>query len=311
MFIVYHGLLWRSGQRITLLWRHLRGTMNQTGPSSPPSFGPWVLLAAIGLASGAHAQLVITEVCSRNATVWEAPDGDHPDWIEVYNSGPTPVELEHYFLSDKIIEPGMWRLPDEMLEPGVYRLLFSDNESGFPFGIDGEGETIVLSDEDLNVLQTMDVPRLDADHSFGSGAIPGSGPYFFDLPTPGAANTSTTYLGYAPTPAFILPAGYTNAGATVNIAADAGEVRWTSNGRVPDASAALANGGIPINTTTVLLARRWLDQYLPSQVAVASYVVNDQRELPIVSLAVDPDSMFHEEYGMYMTGPDADSLWPY
>ncbi|MBK6832643.1 MAG: CotH kinase family protein [Flavobacteriales bacterium] len=267
-------------------------------------------VTGITLVAVTSAQVVINEVCSRNATVWEAPDGSHPDWIELYNASASSVQLQQFFLSDKPSEPGLWQLPALLLGAGEFVVLYSDNTAGFPFGIDGQGETIVLSDADLAPLQTVDVPRLDSDHSYGSGASFGSGPYFFDAPTPGAANTSTTYLGYAPTPVFNKPAGYTQQGTSVSASAVDGTVRWTWNGRTPDGSSPIASA-ITVDSTMVLQARTYRDQWLPSQVAVSSYVVSSQRDLPIISLSVDPDSMFHPDLGMYVTGPNADTAWPY
>ncbi|HQF31856.1 MAG TPA: hypothetical protein PLJ34_10475, partial [Hyphomicrobiales bacterium] len=87
------------------------------------------------------------------------------------------------------------------------RVLYSDDDDGFPFGIDGEGETIVLSDADLNTVESLFVPRLDSDHSYGPSADAGPGFFYYDTPTPGAENTSATYFGYAPAPVFSKPAG--------------------------------------------------------------------------------------------------------
>ncbi len=272
-------------------------------------------LTALALASAplCTAQVVINEVCSRNASVWEAPGGGHPDWIELYNSGGTEVELDHYRLSDSPSDPGRWQLPHVELDAGEYLVVYADDDPniGFPFGIDGEGETIVLSDDDLAPIHVVEVPRLDSDHSYGSGATLGSGPFYFDTPTPGAANTTTAYLGYAEAPVLDKPAGYCAQGALVSAANAGGIVRWTWNGREPDLGSPMASAPLSIDSTMVVQARRYLDQWLPSPVTVASFIVNDQRKLPIVSLSVDPDSMFHEVYGMYVTGPDADTTWPY
>ena len=264
----------------------------------------------LGLA-GAQAQVTINEVCSRNESVWQAPDGEYSDWIELHNAGASPVQLQQFFLSDKPSEPGLWQLPAQLLGAGEYAVLYSDNSDGFPFGIGGNGDTLVLSDADLNTVQSILVPQLDLDHSFGAGATPGTGPYYFDAPTPGAANTSNTYPGYAEAPVFDRTPGYITQGASVGASTTDGVVRWTWNGREPDESSADANTAVAIDSTMVLQARTYRAGWLPSLVTTATYIVNDQRQLPIVSLAVDPDSMFNEVYGMYVTGPNADTLWPY
>ncbi len=269
-----------------------------------------IITCLLGIVA-AHAQLTINEVCSRNESVWQAPDGEHSDWIELHNGGPSAVQLDQFFLSDKPTVPGQWQLPAQLLSTGEFIVLYSDNSDGFPFGIDGEGETIMLSDADLNTVQSIYVPHLEIDHSYGAGSTLGTGPYYFNTPTPGSANTSAAYPGYAEAPVFNRTPGYITQGASVGASTTDGVVHWTWNGREPDMSSPQATATIAIDSTTVLQARTYRAGWLPSAVATATYVVNDQRQLPIVSLAVDPDSMFDEVYGMYMTGPNADTLWPF
>ena len=68
-------------------------------------------------ATDLSAQLVINEVCSANNVVLEAPEGDHPDWVELHNTGSSPIQLHDHYFSDKPSEPALWRLPVMVLEP--------------------------------------------------------------------------------------------------------------------------------------------------------------------------------------------------
>jgi len=36
----------------------------------------------------------LTEICPSNVTVFEGPNTDFSDWLEVYNSGAIPFDLE-------------------------------------------------------------------------------------------------------------------------------------------------------------------------------------------------------------------------
>ncbi|MBK6892844.1 MAG: lamin tail domain-containing protein [Flavobacteriales bacterium] len=85
-------------------------------------------------ATDLSAQLVINEVCSANNAVLEAPEGDHPDWVELHNTGSSPIQLHDHYFSDKPSEPALWRLPVMVLDPDAYIVLFSGNSAGrFPF----------------------------------------------------------------------------------------------------------------------------------------------------------------------------------
>ena len=266
---------------------------------------------AIGISG--HAQLVINEVCSRNSTVWQAPDGGHPDWVEVMNAGPEEVHLEDFFLSDSPSNPTKWRFPAAELEPGELLVVHSSGtgSNGFPFSIDGEGETIVLADGSGNIQQLLSVPPLQPDHSYGAGPTSGSGPYWFADPTPGSPNSTTPYLGYAPEPTFSRAPGFVEAGSFITATASTGIVRWSWNGREPSGASPVAGVPISIDSTMIFLARTYADQLLPSPVVSATYIRGQPGNFPVVSLAVDPDSMFHEEFGMYMPGPNADPEWPH
>jgi hypothetical protein len=76
---------------------------------------------ALGLilaASSLQAQLVINELASRGNLADE--DGLEWDWIELYNAGPTSVNLADYYLSDDIDIFDKWQLPAAVLNPGEY-----------------------------------------------------------------------------------------------------------------------------------------------------------------------------------------------
>src|SRR5690606_20999477 len=97
-----------------------------------------------------HAQLVINEVCSRNHLVLEDAFGDHPDWIELQNTGDQPIDISGHFLSDRFDHPTKFQLPSIEIPAGGLVIFFSgENSLGdhyFDFGISGEGGSIFLSD---------------------------------------------------------------------------------------------------------------------------------------------------------------------
>jgi len=62
-------------------------------------------------------------------------DNDASDWIELYNSGNEPVDLEGLALSDDLRIPFRWTFPARSLEPGAYLVVFAS-------GKDRKGETL-------------------------------------------------------------------------------------------------------------------------------------------------------------------------
>jgi len=56
-------------------------------------------------------------------------DGEYPDWIELYNAGPTAVNLGAYSISDKPDFWNKWQLPDEDLDPNEHLILFASGKN--------------------------------------------------------------------------------------------------------------------------------------------------------------------------------------
>ena len=272
-------------------------------------------LMAMGLswAWHAHGQLVINEVCSKNTALLADGHGRTPDWIELHNAGNVPVQLNDYHLSDRVQRRDMWRLPEGELPPGAFLVLFAaHSESGpghFPFGLAQQGEGVYLSGPELQPVDEVVVPFLQADHSYGRH---GGGWAFFAQPTPGMANTTAAYPGYAQRPVPELPPGHYATGTVLYINAEEGAVvRTTLDGRPPGTGSPAYAGSIALTNTMVVRAQAEKPGWLPSEVMTATYLIDEPRHLPVVSICVEPDSLFDEVTGLFMPGPDADSLAPF
>ena len=263
-----------------------------------------------------HAQLVINEVCSKNLTTITDAFGDSPDWVKLRNTGTSPIQLGDFFLSDDEALPDAWALPNVVLAPDEQFLLFHGeaNVDGlhFPFKIDQLGEQLLLSDAAGMTVDVMDVPTLRADHSYGRPLDGGTPLFVFAQPTPGNLNSTLGYIDYATAPELDRSPGFHSSALNVQVSGCAEcEVHFTSDGRVPDATSAIASGAIAIENTTTLKAIAYRPQYLASNVTSSTYLINSATELPVVALSTHPDSLFDEELGLYMFGPEADTVYPH
>jgi hypothetical protein len=115
---------------------------------------PRVFLLALWLAGVAWGQssLVISEFLASNAQVLVDADGDYPDWIEIQNTGATPVNLLGWSLTDDPANSAKWRFPATNLNAGGFLVVFASGKDralvGAPlhanFSLAADGEYLGL-----------------------------------------------------------------------------------------------------------------------------------------------------------------------
>jgi hypothetical protein len=94
--------------------------------------------------------LVINEFMADNDITIAGPDGNYPDWIELYNAGNVSVDLDGMYLTDNLGNPTKWQFSDDtIIEPGGYLFIWADNASDqgslhTSFALNANGEEIAL-----------------------------------------------------------------------------------------------------------------------------------------------------------------------
>jgi len=136
--------------------------------------------------SGARlvAAPMISEFMASNSRTLLDEDGESPDWIEVFNPDPTPVDLGGWHLTDSASELQKWTFPAVTLAPNNYLIVFaSDKDRRDPaaelhtnFKLSAGGEYLALVAPDGITVATAfepEYPQQVADVSYGS-FIPGA-----------------------------------------------------------------------------------------------------------------------------------------
>lgn len=160
----------------------------------------WTLAIAIALLWAgllpAQASVVINEFQASNGSTLADEDGDFPDWIELFNGGSDPVALGGWTLSDDPADPGRWTFPPRTIGPGGFLLVFASGKDRAPaigplhadFAISSEGEPLILSNAQGEVVDHLPPAPVPRDVSYGRSPD-GSGTLaYFVSPTPGAPN---------------------------------------------------------------------------------------------------------------------------
>ena len=75
-----------------------------------------------------NGQLKINEILTSNVNGILDEDYAFSDWIELYNSGGTAINLNGYALSDDLSLPGKWTFPGITIVPSQYLLIFASDK---------------------------------------------------------------------------------------------------------------------------------------------------------------------------------------
>lgn len=156
----------------------------------------------------AAQQIVINEFVSSNAATLADEDGDFEDWIELYNYGDTPVNLQGWGLSDDFSNPFKWVFPQKTLNPGEFILIWASGKNRHGenlhtnFSISSDGEPLLLVLPNGNWADLVGPTPLPTDISYGRKPDGTGDFYYFDAPTPGLSNTSPAFQGLLEPPVF-------------------------------------------------------------------------------------------------------------
>lgn len=250
-----------------------------------------------------QSQLVINEIMATNASgLIETDFYNFPDWIEIYNSGSSSINLEDYHLSDDNAELYKWQLPAKSLAPGEYYIAYCDKEAvgdHTNFGLSAGGESVYLSNAG-GTVHTMKFDKQFPNVSFGKSTSD-SLLYYCATPTPGQVNLPTTAYELAPKAEFSLPAGRSS--SSVSLSLTGNDVRYSSDGSEPDSSSVSYSGPINISKTTVVKTKNYLSGFLPGEPSANTYFINEHEfTIPVVSLSFTPDYFYDNTIGIYVVG---------
>ncbi len=249
-----------------------------------------------------QAQVLINEFSAANYR--HIPDnyGDYEDWIELYNTSGSAVDLSGYHLSDRADEPTKWAIPGGTSIPAGGHLRFwcsgrnttvgSHYHTNFKVSQTRKREGIYFNDPSGGHIDSngIAIPN-QSRHSWGRSSDGAADWVIFTNPTPGASNSGASYIGYAATPILSPDPGLHAGALSVSMSSpDAGlSIRYTTNGFMPTAASTLYSSPVNVATTTVIraIAIPSDPDYLPSFVETNTYFVGSGHTIPVVSIAGD------------------------
>jgi len=228
--------------------------------------------------------LRINEFLANNVNGLTDEDGDHSDWIEIYNLSSQAVELSGWSLTDEKNLPEKWVFPDVQIEKFSYLLIYASGKNRKTpgknlhtnFKLSGSGDYLALVNPAGITVTGFDpfYPPQPADISFGYY----SGSYLnLPVPTPGSVNQYTAG-SYPPPPVFSKAHGFYNASFNLEITSpDQGiEIYYTTDGSKPTKLKGVKyTSPLKIDKTTIIRAISVKGTTESQKVATVTYLFTE------------------------------------
>ncbi len=272
-----------------------------------------VLSACLSITSTADVigGLYINEVLASNNTVnHDIHFYNFSDWIEIYNDGPHSVNLNGYTITDDISVPDKYRINFSFyIKASGFGVIWADEESWYPhtnFALDSDGEFVALFDPDGMLVDSFSFSRQLPDVSYGR--YPDGSEHFVYMQEPTCSYKNMPGLSQADLVSdsviFSQPGGFYQGSQYIELstASPTAVVRYTRDGSWPDSESDIYDWPIRISSTGVIRARSFEADHLPGPVHTESYLIDEELNLPVLSLSTDPKFFFNSGIGIYVVG---------
>ncbi len=115
----------------------------------------------------------LNEIMTSNSKTLRTSDGLTADWVEIINTGSSPVNIRGYSLAKTSNAPAL-TFPDCPLQPGECALVYCDGLSRqtvstdlhAPFRLSYGGDSLMLFNASGTAIDTVNIPALTTDESY-------------------------------------------------------------------------------------------------------------------------------------------------
>ena len=252
--------------------------------------------------------LFINEIMSKNDTSIRDNDGDFSDWIELYNSSNNPINLNGYYLSDNPEIPLKWSFGQVIVDPDSFIIVYASdknrnislNDLHTNFKIKSSGETLILSDENGNMIDSIFTGLIPSDFSKGRQPDGSDKWVFFENITPGKQNSSdgVEVLKLIDPPLFSDKGGFYKNPVNLSLSLENSDetlIFYSLNGTEPS-----INYIQPINITSTTVVRTQAfdpENDKKSKIITETFFIDEDIDhtLPIISISANPNDLYGDD----------------
>lgn len=277
-------------------------------------------LSLLFLLSNVNAQVKINEYSASNSGGGILDNtGDNSDWVELYNTTATAVNLGGWNLSDNPSNLSKYAIPSGItISPNGFIRIWCSGK-GNPANAVGHthanfkltqcnGDWVILSNGGV-LKDSIQMRRTQATHSRGRKPDGATTWNIFTAPTPDATNSSTGYAGYAPRPVMNLPPGFYTGTKLVALSVTPSNsltIYYTTDGSEPTTgSNVYVSTPISTSTTTVIRAYAVSSDatILPSFMETNTYFINETIDSHYGVVSVSGGTPLNQLFGGTQNNP--------
>ncbi len=296
---------------VSVNWAAAHGITDLAAPGN--AFAPGTSTYQVN-PSLTYGSVRISEFLAANATglkdIAATPEDPDPiPWIELENRGNLAINLSGWSLTDDSEFPGQWVFPSKIIQPGQFLIVFASgldikNPSGTNrlhtnFKLSrGEGFLGLYSPDSPRSLVSGFSPKYPEQRNDRSyGFDPAGNLRYFNPPTPGAANGTSTIIGVSEPVHFSASRGHYTQPFTLALSTPTpgALIRYTTDGRDPTETVGQTYvAPIRLTNTTLLRSAAFRTNLLPSAIGTHSYLFNIAagiRSMPIISIVTDQNNL--------------------
>ena len=216
-----------------------------------------LLLLSINLLTA--QDLKINEVMPSNGITSVDDFGDTPDWLEIYNTTGSAIQLSDYYISNKASKKLLWQLPSKNLQPNKFILIYcsgrditTGTEYHANFSLKNRNDTVGIYFKDGTTIDELAYDSLPSDISFGLQPDGGSTSKYFNSASPKSTNNNA--IGYnciLNTPTVSAESGFYSSpmALTVHHPEPGVQLHYSQNGDVPSSNDPVFSGNLALTTS--------------------------------------------------------------
>lgn len=181
------------------------------------------------------------------------------------------------------------------------------------FKLDSDGEYLIFSNAEGNEIDKIFTDSIPANISKGRFPDGANDWFYFNEPTPGFENATDHYALVENPPSFSPAGGFYSSQIYLELGDNNPntDIYFTLDGSVPDSNSSYYTTPLSINSTTVVRAKVYGQNSIPSKTITNTYFINEKISLPVISLSTNPENLWDNDIGIYVLGDSAETEYPY